>query len=83
MNSHELRLLILAALKRCGDHKLPEPALIETVKQLSSEDVSTSDVKIDINYLENKGWIDFTKDPLGGPDKRWFITEEGKRKVAA
>lgn len=81
MNAHDLRLLILQALQRCGDHKLPEPALIETVKQLSSRDVSTSDVKVDIHWLEAKGFIDFTKGPLGDPEKRWFITQAGRAEL--
>jgi hypothetical protein len=79
MNAHEQRLLILQALRRCGDHKLPESALIETVRQLSREDVSAEDVKIDINWLEAKNWIDWTAGQMGDPEKRWFITNEGKK----
>lgn len=81
MNVHETRTSILAALKRCGSHKLPDSALKETIRQISSEDISEAEIQIEINYLEAKGWIDFTTGPLGDPEKRWFITSEGKKKL--
>lgn len=81
MNSHETRIQILAALQRCGSHKLPENALIETIQQLSAEDIAKEEVRIEIHWLEAKGWIDFTKDPMGSPEKRWFITDEGRKRL--
>jgi DNA-binding PadR family transcriptional regulator len=57
---------------------MPENALKETIRQLSSEDISKDEIQIEINWLEAKGYIDFTKGPLGDPEKRWFITEAGK-----
>ena len=79
--NHENRLLILRALKRCGAHKLPQGALVETVRQLNSRDVSADDVELDLRWLESKGYVDWTKGELGDDEKRWFITEEGKRNL--
>lgn len=81
MNPHEVRLSILRILQSSAPRKMPEGALKEYVRQLSTEEISETDLQIALNWLEAKNYIDFTKGELGDPEKRWFITEAGKAKA--
>lgn len=60
---------------------MPESAVQHTIQQLSARDITDAEIGQEIQWLAAKGWIDFVKDPLGDPEKRWFITPEGKETV--
>ena len=81
MKTHEFRLSILAALERCGSHKLPDASLKETMRQMFPGDIADGAISNEVAWLKAKGWIDYTVSELDPSVRLWFITEEGKSRV--
>ena len=77
-----LRKQVLSVLRASGDYKMPQPALVQSVQQLSGDSVAGTDVEIAISWLRARGYIDFTVSGLS-EEKRWFITLEGKELLKA
>lgn len=78
----KLRKQVLSVLRASGDYKMPESTLIENVKMLSGDSVATTDVEIEIAWLQAKGHIDYTISGLS-EEKRWTITNSGRELLRA